>query len=44
MYCKIPHIGYNYKKKYKIVEENEKMSDYIIDDKINVFTPLINVF
>ena len=38
-YWKIPHIGYNYKlKKFKLIESQEKMRDYIPDQKkITVF-------
>jgi hypothetical protein len=39
-YCKVPHIGFNFTlNKYKIVESNEKMSDYAPknDKELTVF-------
>ena len=37
-YCQIPHIGYNHSlKRFKIVESKEKMSDYVINNKMTVF-------
>ena len=37
-YWKIPHIGYNYKlKKHKFIESEEKLTDYIPEQKKIVF-------